>query len=49
MTTVNDVVLYDVRTLPPYRAALDADDEVRGRAHGAGRLLRPALGSGALR
>ena len=29
VATVNDVVLYDVRTLPPYRAALEADDEVR--------------------
>ena len=40
VTTVNDVVLYDVRTLPPYRAALEADDEVRegapaARAHRA--------------
>ena len=31
VTTVNDVVLYDVRTLSPYRASLEADDAVRAR------------------
>jgi hypothetical protein len=29
VTTVNDVVLYDVRTVAPYRASLEADDAVR--------------------
>ena len=46
VTTVNDVVLYDVRTLAPYRAALESDDEVRSLdARAALRLawLRSAL------
>jgi hypothetical protein len=34
VTTVNDVVLYDVRTLAPYRAALEGDDAVRARGGG---------------
>jgi hypothetical protein len=39
VTTVNDVVLYDVRTLAPYRVALEADDAVRACGGGVMRHL----------
>jgi hypothetical protein len=43
VTTVNDVVLYDVRTLAPYRAALETDDAVRARGgNETERLTRPS-------
>jgi hypothetical protein len=44
VTTVNDVVLYDIRTVAPYRAALEADDTVR-RATARTRAPAPACGA----